>query len=159
MITRSGILREVLEEKGRQLMKYSKHGACLLPVEGYEKLFEDLNEECRLLREMINENATREAGRVKPAQWQKDLMDGKEPDMSWTGAAEEKIEEYTQPDSWSKDYIWNPFTQTWEDPDNVPERLTHNGKNYVYDPLRKVYTEEYTGKHAKPESVVYPGGE
>lgn len=132
MITRSGILREVLEEKGRQLMKYSKHGACLLPVEGYEKLFEDLNEECRLLRGMIIENVTREqqAG-VKPAQWQKDLMDGKEPDMSWTGAAAEKAEEVIPPEG--KEYVWNPETKTWDDPP------------------------EYQGKHAK--TVTYPGGE
>ena len=132
MITRSGILREVLEEKGRQLMKYSKHGACLMPVEGYEKLFEDLNEECRLLRGMIIENVTREqqAG-VKPAQWQKDLMDGKEPDMSWTGATAEKAEEVIPPEG--KEYVWNPETKTWDDPP------------------------EYQGKHAK--TVTYPGGE
>ena len=147
MITRSGILREVLEEKGRQLMKYSKHGACLLPVEGYEKLFEDLNEECRLLRGMIIENETREqqAG-VKPAQWQKDLMDGKEPDMSWTGAQAEKAEEEIPPEG--KEYVWNPETKTWDDPLEAPRmKKFHDGKWYEWDPEARLWR------------VTYPGGE
>ena len=149
MITRSGILREVLEEKGRQLMKYSKHGACLLPVEGYEKLFEDLNEECRLLRGMIIENVTREqqAG-VKPAQWQKDLMDGKEPDMSWTGAAAEKAEEVIPPEG--KEYVWNPITKTWDDPEPI------DLKTVPFEYPKGMYWDTETGEW---KQGTFPGGE
>ena len=88
LITRSGILRECLEEYTRKLARYSKHGACLLPLEGYEKIFDDLNESCKLLRAMVIECVDRElsipeevsnmpratVGTIDMAQWQKDLM-------------------------------------------------------------------------------------
>ena len=81
-ITRSGILMDCLEEVNRELHKYSKHGNGLLPLEGYEKHFDDLNEKCRLLRAMIIENQAREqkAGQEevhtsKPlAQWQLEII-------------------------------------------------------------------------------------
>ena len=150
-ITRSGILRDCLEEANREMYKYSKHGAGLLPLEGYEQHFEDLSEKCRLLRAMVVENVNREQHaalekfaadnmealqnpevQARLAQWQKDLMAGKEPDMSWTGATAEKAEEVIPLEG--KEYVWNPETKTWDDPP------------------------EYQGKHAKPELVVYPGG-
>lgn len=89
MITRSGILREVLEEKGRELMKYSKNGGGLIPETGYEKVFEDRSEECRMLRLMIMENSDRENQAM--AQWQQDLMDGKQPDMSWPSRTPDEL--------------------------------------------------------------------
>ena len=38
-ITRSGILRDCLEEANREMHKYSRHNAGLLPLEGYENHF------------------------------------------------------------------------------------------------------------------------
>ena len=95
LITRSGILRECLEEYTRKLARYSKHGACLLPLEGYEKIFDDLNESCKLLRAMVIECVDRElsipeeasnmpratVGTIDLAQWQKDLMNQKAEDL------------------------------------------------------------------------------
>ena len=101
-ITRSGILMECLEEQNRLMHKYSRHGAGLIALAGYENLFDDLSEKCRMLRAMIIENMDREQ-RAKAeefarehreqlqdpevqqrlAQWQKDLMDGKQPDGEW----------------------------------------------------------------------------
>ena len=45
-ITRSGILRDCLEEKNREMHKYSKHEAGLEPLPGYEQHFEDLRKTC-----------------------------------------------------------------------------------------------------------------
>lgn len=81
-ITRSSILMDCLEETNRELHKYSKHGNGLLPLEGYENHFDDLNETCRLLRAMIIENQAREkeAGQEevhasKPlADWQMEII-------------------------------------------------------------------------------------
>ncbi len=80
-ITRTSILREVLTDKEEQMFKYSKFRAGLTPLEGYEQIFADLRKTCDLLREMLREQL---AGPQKPlADWQKELMDGKQPDMSW----------------------------------------------------------------------------
>ena len=154
-ITRSGILRDCLEEKNREMHRYSKHGAGLLPLEGYEQHFDDMQVTCNLLRDMILKAEARE-DEVRPqrtAQWQKDLMDGKQPDMSWTGAKDEKVKDRLP--SEGKDYVWNPVTQTWDDP-------KHGNPNFIYtqNPITmewEVY--EYKPKHAKQELVVYPGGE
>ena len=86
LITRSGILRDVLEEKNREMHKYSKHEAGLIALEGYEKHFEDLRQTCELLRGMIRsaEDREREDGL---AQWQMDVIradcKGEHPDMGW----------------------------------------------------------------------------
>ena len=133
-ITRSGILRDCLEEKNREMHRYSKHGAGLLPLEGYEQHFEDLQVTCNLLRDMILKAEARE-DEVRPqrtAQWQKDLMAGNQPDMSWVYNTALQPREKKLP-SEGKDYVWNPDTQTWDVPD---------------DPLVAI-----------PEPVVYPGGE
>ena len=83
-------------------MKYSKHGSCLLPLPGYEQIFEDLNEECKQLRAMIVENVTREqnAG-VQLADWQKEIMNGGEP---------------------AHNMVWNPEAQAWE-PMMTPDEM------------------------------------
>lgn len=80
-ITRTSILREVLTDKEDQMFKYSKYRAGLTPLEGYEQIFADLRKTCDLLREMLREQLGAPA--VAPADWQKDLMDGNQPDMSW----------------------------------------------------------------------------
>ena len=151
-ITRSGILRDCLEEKNREMHRYSRHGAGLLPIEGYEKHFEDLQKTCEALRTMIREAEDRErcaqisdfvssnadalmhpAIQERLAQWQKDLMAGKQPDMSWADRPDEP--KPAQPEERQpKEYVWNPVTQTWDDP-------------------------EYQPKHARPAPVTYPGGE
>ena len=137
-ITRSGILMDCLEEVNRELHKYSKHGNGLLPLEGYEKHFDDLNEKCRLLRAMIIENQAREqeAGQEdvhasKPlAQWQLEIIkrdaEGAEPGPATL--------------------IWNPASQTWDPPNMTPDEAV----------LRRRYRK---AEGFKPEPVVYPGGE
>lgn len=96
-ITRSGILREVLEEKNREMHRYSKHQAGLEPIEGYEKHFEDLKQTCDLLRGMIRnaEERERENGLAK---WQMDVIRadcrGEHPDLSWADKKElQKVDE------------------------------------------------------------------
>ena len=163
-ITRSGILRDCLEEKNREMHRYSKHGAGLLPLEGYEQHFEDLQVTCNLLRDMILKAEARE-DEVRPqrtAQWQKDLMAGMRPRMITREEFDRKMEdlqgEYDKQKklpSEGKDYVWNPVTQTWDDP-------KHGNPNFIYtqNPITmewEVY--EYRPKHVKTEPVVYPGGE
>ena len=89
-ITRRGILRECLEEKNREMHRYSKHEAGLVPLEGYEKHFEDLRETCDLLRGMIQNVEKWEEEARKQAQlagWQMDVIRadcrGEHPDLSW----------------------------------------------------------------------------
>ena len=89
-ITRRGILRECLEEKNREMHRYSKHEAGLVPLEGYEKHFEDLRETCDLLRGMIQNVEKWEMEARKQAQlagWQMDVIRadcrGEHPDLSW----------------------------------------------------------------------------
>ena len=89
-ITRSGILRECLEEKNREMHRYSKHEAGLEPLPGYEKHFEDLRQTCQLLRGMIlnAEDREREAkAQTELAGWQMDVIradaKGEHLDMSW----------------------------------------------------------------------------
>ena len=138
LITRSGILRECLEEANRQVRKYSRHENGLLPLEGYENMFTDMTMKCAMLRVMILEAESREAetqsdepraSREVPAlaQWQKDLMDGKMQNIM------------------GPNMVWNPETQEWVEQMTPDEAL-----------LRRRYrkAEEY-----KPAPVVYPGGE
>ena len=106
-ITRSGILMDCLEEQNRQMHKYSRHGAGLIALPGYEQIFDDLSEKCRMLRAMIIENMDREQHaraeefawenrealqdpevQQRLAQWQKDLMDGKQPDGEWANVVQ-----------------------------------------------------------------------
>lgn len=136
-ITRSGILMDCLEEVNRELHKYSKHGNGLLPLEGYEKHFDDLNEKCRLLRAMIIENQAREqeAGQEevhtsKPlAQWQLEII--------------KRNCQRAEPAP--TNMKWNPKTQAWEQGLTPDEAV-----------LRRRYRK---ADGFKPEPVVYPGGE
>ena len=66
VITRSSILREVLEEKDRQMYRYSNYGAGLTAREGYEQLFEDLKQQREMLREMEAGRPTYRPGQEKP---------------------------------------------------------------------------------------------
>lgn len=143
MITRSGILREVLEEKGRELMKYSKNGGGLIPLPGYEQVFEDRSEECRMLRQMIMESYNRE--QQATAQWQKDLMDGKQPDMSWemTGGERDGGKKYAGLTAEQK-----KAEQNEEGQDQIVDVLVTN-KSGVY----------LNGRKILPQPVTYPGGE
>lgn len=61
------------------MFRYSKYRAGLTALEGYEQIFDDLRKTCDLLREMLREQL---AG-PQLADWQKDVMDGKQPDISW----------------------------------------------------------------------------
>lgn len=134
-ITRSGILMDCLDEANRELHRYSKHGNGLLPLEGYEKHFDDLSEKCRLLRAMVIENQTREreagqegAHTSRPlALWQKDLMDGDLPHIL------------------DPNVTWDPETQKWVEKMTPDEAV-----------LRRRYRK---AEGFKPEPVVYPGGE
>ena len=151
-ITRSGILMDCLEEHNRQMHKYSRHGAGLIALPGYEQLFDDLSEKCRMLRAMIMENMDREQKakaeefarehreelqdpevQRKLAQWQKDLMDGKPTDISWADKGA------------PQNMTWNPETQKWE-PMRTPDELLRR--------RRRERAEDF-----RPEPVVYPGGE
>ena len=89
-ITRSGILRDCLEEYNRKMYRYSKHQAGLEPLTGYEQYFEDLRQTCDLLRGMIRnaEDREREAkAQAELAGWQMDVIradaKGEHPGMSW----------------------------------------------------------------------------
>lgn len=156
-ITRSGILMDCLEEVNRELHKYSKHGNGLLPLEGYEKHFDDLNEKCRLLRAMIIENQAREqdAGQEevhtsKPlSKWQLEII---KRDCQREEPAPTNMK-------------WNPKTQAWEQgltPDEaVLRRRYRKAEGFKPEPVIKtdasgVYV---NGEKVLPKPVVYPGGE
>ena len=151
-ITRSGILMECLEEQNRQMHRYSRHGAGLIALPGYEQLFDDLSEKCRMLRAMIMENMDREQ-RAKAeefarenrealqdpevqqrlAQWQKDLLAGKQPDTEWADKGA------------PQNMTWNAEAQTWE-PMRTPDELLRR--------RRKNRAEGF-----QPGPVEYPKGE
>ena len=152
VITRSSILREVLEEKDRQMYRYSNYGAGLTAREGYEQLFEDLKQQREMLREMIREAEQREQmstleGFVRMnhqalqnpeiqqriAQWQEDIIRGKQPGVEW---ADQEAQ---------ANMTWNPEKQAWE-PTRTPDEV-----------LRRRRHERAEG--FKPEPVTYPGGE
>jgi len=157
-ITRSGILMDCLEEVNRELHKYSKHGNGLLPLEGYEKHFDDLNEKCAMLRAMILEAESREAEvktdeprasrEVPPlAQWQRDIMNctvtDKTPGLT--------------------DLVWNPIEQKWMPAgiktDQMPGPLDE-GYNPLMTPDEALLRRRYRQAEGfKPAPVVYPGGE
>lgn len=163
-ITRSGILRDCLEEANREMHKYSRHNAGLLPLEGYENHFADLSAKCAMLRAMILETESREAETKndtdprasKPlAQWQKDLMDQKAQDTpgDWSMGA---IAAGTAP--YPADKKWNPETQEWEPlmtPDEVLLRRRY--RNALTADLSTDPTDQVEGW--RPGPVVYPGGE
>ena len=161
-ITRSGILMDCLEGYNREMHKYSRHGAGLIALPGYEQLFDDLSQKCKMLRAMIMENMDREQKakaeefarehreelqdpevQRRLAQWQKDLMDGKKPDASWT---EPKPGEKWTVDG--EDWYWDAGNQVW----------VRNAAGVTPDELlrrrRKNRAEGF-----KPAPVVYPGGE
>ena len=96
-ITRSGILREVLEEKNREMHKYSRHEAGLLPLEGYEKHFEDLRVTCDMLRDMIqNVEKWEEAAQQQTnlADWQMEIIKGNQPGVEWADMKpQQKVDE------------------------------------------------------------------
>lgn len=52
-ITRAGLLKELLQQKLDMKRKYSKNENSMVPAPGYEALFDDMEESCELLREMI----------------------------------------------------------------------------------------------------------
>lgn len=158
-ITRSGILRDCLEEANREMLKYSRHNAGLLPLEGYENHFADLSAKCAMLRAMILEAESREEetksdeprGTRPLAQWQKELMD----------------QTYQR-----KNWEWNPVTMTWEAEGNEVAQADVAGMTPDEAILRRRYrnvmnteivdngffkTDPLEGW--KPGPVVYPGGE
>ena len=136
LITRSGILRDVLEEKNREMHKYSKHEAGLIALEGYEKHFEDLRQTCELLRGMIRsaEDREREDGL---AQWQMDVIradaKGEHPKLS------------LEPEPVLSNMKWDPNQKKWVTVATVDEMI-----------LRRRFRQ---AEGFRPAPVVYPGGE
>ena len=135
-ITRSGILRDVLEEKNREMYRYSKHQAGLEPIEGYEKHFGDLKQTCDLLRGMIR-NAEERERESRLADWQMEVIKadcaGEHPKLD-LGPAE------AQPNM-----VWDAISWKW-----VP-------MNSVDEVLRRRRYQKAEG--FKPGPVTYPGGE
>lgn len=103
-ITRRSLIEEQLQEKERLRRKYSANGNGFIPRAGYETIFSDLDKSVNILREMLREiiyaDQTRQvqefyvqhkealqdpAVRESIRQWQKDIMEGREPDMKWKG--------------------------------------------------------------------------
>ena len=136
LITRSGILREVLEEKNREMHRYSKHEAGLIPLEGYEKHFDDLKQTCELLRGMIRsaEDREREDGL---AQWQMDVIRA--------DCAGEHPKLDLEPAEAPPNMTWDAVRQQWVPIVSVDEVLR-----------RRRYQK---AEGFKPGPVTYPGGE
>jgi len=136
LITRSGILREVLEEKNREMHRYSKHEAGLIPLEGYEKHFDDLKQTCELLRGMIRsaEDREREDGL---AQWQMDVIRA--------DCAGEHPKLDLEPAEAPPNMTWDAVRQKWVPIVSVDEVLRRR---------RYLKAEGF-----KPGPVTYPGGE
>ena len=158
-ITRSGILRDCLEETNREMHKYSRHGNGLLPMEGYENHFADLSAKCAMLRAMILEAESREEqvksdeprGSRPLAQWQKDLI-GCTVTNGWPNP---------EKDGWliehnGKNYMWNPDNQEWELLHADDKELAAGKMTPDEVALRRRYRK---AQDFKPAPVVYPGGE
>ena len=135
-ITRSGILRECLEEKNREMHKYSKHEAGLLPLEGYEKHFEDLKVTCELLRGMIRNAEDRER-ETRLADWQLEVIKA--------DCAGEHPKLDLEPVEAPPNMTWDAVRQQWVPIVSVDEVLR-----------RRRYQK---AEGFKPGPVTYPGGE
>jgi len=139
-ITRSGILRDVLEEKNREMYRYSKHQAGLEPIEGYEKHFDDLKKTCDLLRGMIRnaEDREREA-KVQQymADWQLEVIKA--------DCAGEHPKLDLEPAEAPPNMTWDAERQQWVPIVSVDEVLR-----------RRRYQK---AEGFKPGPVTYPGGE
>ena len=97
LITRSGILRDCLEDKNREMHKYSKHEAGLEPLPGYEQIFEDLRQTCQMLRGMILNAEDRERetrAQTDLASWQMDIIKGQQPGVEMVLRRRYRQEEY-----------------------------------------------------------------
>ena len=87
-ITRRSVLEECLKQKEGFLRLVSKDKQGREPVRGMEKEFDEMAVKCRILREVIQDYESPEvreaAARWRdPAKWQRELMAGKVPDMSF----------------------------------------------------------------------------
>ena len=158
-ITRSGILRDCLEETNREMHKYSRHGNGLLPLEGYENHFADLSAKCAMLRAMILEAESREE-QVKSdeprasrevqtlARWQLEVMNGENPlSEDWPKNPLEPVPIPPLMDS-DQTYGGNPVNPNWD-----PAMAFMTPDEAL---LRRRYRQ---AEGFKPAPVVYPGGE
>jgi hypothetical protein len=80
-ITRRSVLLDALEREEAVMASCSLNGMKLQPIRGYEEMFKGQREKCRLLREMIQALES-EPVRREIANWQKEIMAGKQVDMT-----------------------------------------------------------------------------
>jgi len=76
-ITIRAILEEALKREDLLLLGYSRNPSRLEPVRGFETQFDRQQEKCRLLRELI-QSLSAEPVKKAIADWQQDVIDGKE---------------------------------------------------------------------------------
>ena len=79
-MTRREVLIECLELEREMWRISSKKYDTLEPMAGMEAAWEDYREKCRIIQEMIQALES-ETVRNALANWQMDIMAGKEPDM------------------------------------------------------------------------------
>lgn len=80
-ITRRSVLLEALENQEAQLSRCSVEGKKLIPLPGMKEIFREQFEKCRILREMIQALES-EPVRNAIAGWQKEIMDGKQVEVT-----------------------------------------------------------------------------
>ena len=78
-ITRRSVLEECLKQKEGFLRLASKNDLMTMPKKGMEKEYEEMQQKCRILREIIQDYECPEvreaAARWRdPAKWQRDIM-------------------------------------------------------------------------------------
>ena len=80
-VTRRSVLIEALEIQEAQLSRCSVEGKKLIPLPGMKELFREQLDKCRILREMIQALES-EPVRDAIAGWQREIMDGKQVDVT-----------------------------------------------------------------------------
>ena len=80
-ITRRSVLIEALKNQEAQLSRCSVEGKKLIPLPGMKDIFREQYEKCRILREMIHALESEPVRRVM-ADWQKDMMNGQQVDIT-----------------------------------------------------------------------------
>lgn len=79
-ITRRSVLLAALEREEAEMAACSKGGRKLEPMRGLETIFDEQQQKCHILREMIQAMES-EPVRRSIANWQQEIMDGKRPQL------------------------------------------------------------------------------
>lgn len=79
-ITRRSVLLECLQEREMEMKGYSRDARGLISLMGYEELFEESREKCRILRELVQALES-EPVRKMIANWQMEIMNGQQPTL------------------------------------------------------------------------------